>query len=227
MRPWFVVISILVGLLLAGVLGVVWVSMGFVVGREICPHTFQFRQFRYWQPTFFSRGIYKVETLDDTFSIALSLTDTFAATTQQRWDLAHDNHTSRLSRDLEAGLLAGLLDEKTGPEYDWVTWSTAHPELAKRFWPLVSRLAVDRLYVILPELFSLALAWDGASAEGPSPADHFERRLREIVLEELRWMLEEAQLVGDQELEKRLAVALGEYSPSGGGGSPSPGDLQP
>jgi hypothetical protein len=220
-RPWLIFVSLIFGLLLSVILTALWIAYGFVVGQEICPHTLKIRNFWYWQPLFFNQGIYKTESIDDTFAVALSLTDALPPTTEQRWDLAQDNLTSPLSRDLQAGFLADLLSHKSGVEYYWVTWSTTHPELAKRFWPLVSRLAVDRFYVILPEIFSVALSEGNSAAGEPSggatpPADRLESRLYAVVQQELRWMLEEAQAAGDLDRQQRLEAALSDYQPPGG-----------
>ncbi len=200
---WFLVPAFF-GLIVSLVLLVVWASYGYIHGEEICPHTFQRRHFSYWQPSFVSKGLGKTETSHDEFSVALALTGTMPKQVHQRWDLVSDNYTSPWSRDLEANFLAEVLDRRAeSGEYFWVEWSAANVELAKRLWPLVSQLAAERLYVIVPELFMLT------SVMPPDlPPAEFELRLREVVLRHLTALREEAVAADWSDEIQRLDQAL-------------------
>jgi hypothetical protein len=203
---WFLVPAFF-GLIVSLVLLVVWASYGYVDGEEICPHTFQRRHFAYWQPSFISKGLGKTETSHDEFSVALALTGTMPKLAHQRWDLVSDNYTSPLSRDLEARFLAEVLDRRAeSGEYFWVEWSAANVELAKRLWPLVSQLAAERFYLIVPELFMLT----SVVPTDLSPAE-FELRLREVIQRHLTSLREEAVAAGWSEEVQRLDQALLNY----------------
>ena len=47
----------------------VWLAMGYMEGREICPDTFRLRSFYYWQPPFSPGGFGRTVQGDDHFSI--------------------------------------------------------------------------------------------------------------------------------------------------------------
>jgi hypothetical protein len=206
-RLFWIVMTLIVGTITSLVLLVVWFVNGMVNGVEICPHTFQKREFSYWQPTFFSKGWSKTEHPRDEFSFALGTTGTMPVQTNHRWDLVSDNHTNVWSLDLEARFLSDLLERRTAEgNFYWVEWSTAHVEQAKRFWPLVSRLAVDRWYVLIPELFDLASGLPSDLA-----AREFEGQLLQIVLRELTALREEAVAGGSESEVKKIDQALKDY----------------
>lgn len=189
---------------------VVWSSYGWISGTEISPHTFQLRSFSYWQPWGVSKGVAKRETMDDTFSVALGLTGTAPVQIPSRWDLVSDNQSSQWNRDLEARFLAEPLERRaTSGEFFWVEWSTNNVASAKRFWPLVSRVAVDRFYLIVPDLFAFA-----ESAQDLSPED-FESRLYEIVQRQLRELRADATATPGSEAEvQRIDKALLDFVPA-------------
>lgn len=189
---------------------IIWSSLGWISGSEISPHTFQVRRFNYWQPWGMSKGIAKQETMDDAFSVALGLTGTAPAQTASRWDLVSDRLASQWNRDLEARFLAKPLERRADSgEFFWVEWSNDHVDSAKRLWPLVSRVAVDRFYLIIPELFAFA-----ESAPDLSP-EEFESRLYEIIQRQLRELRADAAATpgGDAEVQ-RIDKALLEFVPT-------------
>lgn len=207
-RALLIFLSLFFGSIVSLVLLVVWGLYGWVIGDEICPHTFQQRRFEYWQPMFFSKGVGKTESPRDEFSIALGLTGTMPTQIHQRWDLVRDNYSSSLSRDLEARFLAELLDRRSDSgEFYWVEWSAANVEQAKRFWPLVSRLAVDRFYVILPDLFLLI-----SVAPSELPAGELELKLTQLIERQLVALRQEAVAASLDAEVRRLDQALLDYS---------------
>ncbi|MBL8888398.1 MAG: hypothetical protein JNL67_00355 [Planctomycetaceae bacterium] len=195
-----------------GILGlvgfVVWSSYGMIAGTEISPHTLQIRRFSYWQPWGVSKGLAKRETIDDAFSVALGLTGTAPTLTADRWDLVSDNSSSPWNRDLEARFLAEPLERRSASgEYYWVEWSTANVELAKLFWPLVCRVAVERFYLVIPELFAFA------ESASDLPPEEFESRLYEIVRRQLLELRADAAATSGADAEvQRLDQALLDFA---------------
>ncbi|MDP1561404.1 MAG: hypothetical protein Q8M16_08405 [Pirellulaceae bacterium] len=207
-RVLWLFLSLFFGSIVSLALLVVWWLYGWVIGDEICPHSFQQRRFEYWQPMFFSKGVWKTESQRDAFPIALGLTGAMPTQIHQRWDLVRDNYTSSLSRDLEARFLAELLDRRSeSGEFYWVEWSAANVEQAKRFWPLVSRLAVDRFYVIQPDLFLLI-----SIAPPELPAAELEILLTRLIQRQLAELRQEAVAAGLDADVRRLDQALLDYS---------------
>ena len=57
----------------------------------------------------------------------------------------------------DADILVRYLEAQDAEDYYvWVKWSEKNANLAKAFWPAVSRLAQEEQYVFIPDLFELA-----------------------------------------------------------------------
>lgn len=215
---WSLVFFIL-GSLGSLVLALVWYATGWISGEEFCPHNFQMRRFTYWQPRFYSKGYYKTEEYNITFAAELMATGTLPTSSQERWDLVNDNYSNPLNREFEARFLADLLNRRSSSgDLFWVAWSSDNVELAKRFWPLVSRLAVDRLYLVIPEVFSVPIR----ATPDLSPAA-FERRLLEVTQRQLRAVRDEAAAAGLTEDVARYDQAIVDFSPANYSAFPTPG----
>jgi hypothetical protein len=200
---------VLVALLLLVAAVGVWLAMGQIEGVEVCPHSFQLRYFSYWRPPLSPLGFGKTVSVSDEFAIALSLTGTFAPapTRQNRWDLVRDNYSGDGPQsDLGARYLADHFRRSaSGPEFHWVQWSRDHQACATRFWPWISRLAVDELYIVLPELFHYAELADTSDDVA------FERQLSQLVLDEVRAIRDDALAVGQTSRAQQLDSLLTHY----------------
>ncbi len=204
---WFA--RVLVALLLLVAAVGVWLALGQIEGVEVCPHTFQLRYFSYWRPPLSPLGFGKTVSVSDEFAIALSLTGTFTptATNQQRWDLVRDNYSAAgPQRDLGARYLADHFRRAApGGDSHWVQWSRDHQACAAVFWPWVSRLAVDELYIVLPELFQYAELADTSDSVA------FERQLGQFVLGEVRAIRDDAVALGQTARVLQLDTLLTHY----------------
>ncbi len=210
-RFWTLLLALLFCGFASLILLIGWIFLGFIGGSELCPHTFKTRDFGYWQPAFFTLGINKVEKENDQFAISLELTGVLKPEPHVRWDLIEDNFTSRMSRDQEAKFLTDVIFRRSASaEFAWVEWTIAHPDQAARLWPWVRRLAVDRLYVITPELFFQAKAAEHL------PPDEFEAILSKTIHRELQWLSREAIDAGRYEDQERFDLALIDYGFTGG-----------
>ncbi len=207
---WILLVVAAAGIL-SLLLFVFWSGSGLITGTEISPHSFQIREFQYWHPWGLSKGLGKRETVRDEFAVALGLTGTMPAQPAGRWDLVSDNRSGPWNRDLEARFLATLLQRRApSGDFYWVEWSSANVESAKRFWPLVSRLAVDRLYLLIPDLFAFA------DNQHESSAEEFEAGLITIVRRQLLDMRADAAAGSVDAEVQRLDQALLDYVPNVG-----------
>jgi tetratricopeptide (TPR) repeat protein len=73
------------------------------------------------------------------------------------WHLVHTQRAGGRRRLGDAGILCDYFDmtDDSGQPF-WLTWTKDHPQLAKIVWPIVARLARQQLYVLIPELMTLA-----------------------------------------------------------------------
>jgi len=206
-RTFYWIPRLLSALLLVAVVVGIWLALGYIEGEEVCPDTFEIRTFSYWHPPLAPVGFGKSITGSDEFAVALSLTGTFIPGSHRRWDLVRDNHSrSGPQTDLGARYLADQF-QRPGftPAFSWVEWSAGRQTLAARFWPWVSRLAGDQLYIVLPELFLFA---EHAAATDP---DTFERDLGRLVLSDVRALREDAVALGQTDRVQRLDSILRRY----------------
>lgn len=193
-------------LLLAAAVGI-WLAFGQIDGVEVCPHSFQLRSFSYWRPPLSPLAFGKTVSVSDEFAIALSLTGTFSPDAHQRWDLVRDNYSAQAAqRDLSARYLADHFRRSApGPEFRWVQWSRDNPACAARLWPWVSRLAVDDLYVVLPQLFHYV---DLADTTDPTA---FEREIQRLIVADVRAIRDDAVALGQTDRVLVLDALLAHY----------------
>jgi tetratricopeptide (TPR) repeat protein len=107
---------------------------------------------------------------------------------EPRWDVV-EFRNFRTEWQGDAKFLCRLLDE-TNQEADleWLPWSRSHTELAAVLWPDVIELARDDLYILIPELMSLA--------RGASDPDDFQAKRNNFLIPRLRRLAESASDLG-------------------------------
>lgn len=113
----------------------------------------------------------------------------------QRWDLVLARRGQTISARGDAQILCQYLDAKLASGVSlWQQWTEDHQDLAAVVWPLVARLARQRMYVLVPEVFDRA-------ERGGDP---------ELVRREICQSLAEAfrQLAVAQQQQGRHQVAL-------------------
>lgn len=155
-----VLVAALGVLAVAAVVAWVTVSFGSVYGVEFNPKTFHRRTFLYYEIPGTGWQVRKVERIDST-----GKTEEFLQTNnhipkksqgQEVWHIVQA-HRGRRSWDGDAHILVNYFDAKDGFNNPiWLEWSSANPKLASLLWPAVSQLAVDELYIYVPEVLALA-----------------------------------------------------------------------
>jgi hypothetical protein len=153
--------TVLGGLALVLVLGMLTITLGGVHGTEFSPQTFERRSYSCyelplvgWQVTAMRRE--DLSTVVETFLTSNKYIAPLPKGGQQDWHIIFGSRGTRLYRRGDAHILMQYLDAQDAKSmHRWVKWSEDHPQLAKTFWPAVQRLAMHELYVFVPELFEL------------------------------------------------------------------------
>lgn len=185
-------ITVAMGLLIGGFVGVLWVAMfGRVQGTEFSAGTLTQRRFSYyeipilrWQITPISRrsfaGSLEQRLLNDKL---------VAIQPDQRWDLVQASRWNERIAPHGAGILLDYLEARldyrdairTQPatRHFWDAWTDEHPSLAAVLWPEVIELARRQLYPFVPDIMVLARqasAHSQSASPGTSgPADTTEQ----------------------------------------------------
>ncbi len=176
---WWLILVAAAGLLVVG-----YVStriFGGVSGEEFSPHTFQRRHFSYYEIPLIHLQITPVSRDQSTNPLESYLaTDILVqSAVEPRWDLVWARHGAQSSEFGDANILCAYLDARDGNgDLLWKTWSEKNPQLAKTLWTTVAGLAMQQLYLLVPDVFVLATqATDAASLEqniGQRLADRYE-----------------------------------------------------
>lgn len=152
-----IVVSVGMSLLLLGFIG--WAGSG-VSGREFAPTHFQIRSFDLrevpwlgWQVG----GVKRTVVINSTsqYLIANKWLNV-PKTVPQRWDLVQINHDLGSIDTADPSILTAYLEGHGSHGIDWEQWSKDHPQAAAVLWPLVQQMAIDHLYLLLPQVFDLA-----------------------------------------------------------------------
>lgn len=129
-----------------------------ITGKEFSPQTFQVRTFTYRRLPGTS-----VRLSPTKLTTASALVDKpvlqhlTAPTSNPRWDIIEVSEGAAFEERPPA-ILYNLLEAR-GPNSDrhWNEWSASHPELAKVFWPIIQKQAIEERYAIIPELCEIAM----------------------------------------------------------------------
>ena len=111
------------------------------------------------------------------------------------WDLVVARRGATLSQIGDAKILCQYLDaESDGGEFFWLEWTKEHKDLGKITWPLVARLARQKMYIFVPAVLD--------SARRASDADKFEREMVRMLGDRFH------ELAMSQQQQQRHQVAL-------------------
>ena len=167
-----------------GVLGVgaigTWITISFggVSGVELCPQTFERRAFVYYEVPLIGWKVSKVYRTDMT-----GKTEEYLATNKLvpkkpkgpvTWHIVQATR-GRRSWAGDAQILVNYFEAEDSDEKPiWLEWSSANPKLAGVLWPAISQLAIDELYIYVPEVIALA-----EKAEDAKDAASFPKALKD------------------------------------------------
>ncbi|QDV71831.1 hypothetical protein Poly24_55710 [Rosistilla carotiformis] len=155
---WILVaVALLISFLVAA--GLVWISSG-VSGREFAPSHFHTRNFEVAQIPWLGfqiGGLQHSSSNDSTSQYLIAQKLIRVPTTPPvRWDLVEIHHNIGLPQEADTSVLTAYLTGQGSHGVDWEKWSKDHPAAAAVFWPFVQQLAIDQLYLMLPDAFDLA-----------------------------------------------------------------------
>jgi hypothetical protein len=134
---------------------------GGVHGVEINPHTFARRSYSFYEIPLLRwqvRGIRREDVAST--SVDFLAQQKYVAPTKGAPNVWHIVAGTRgVSAPVigDADILVRYLEAQDAEDYHvYVKWSEKNPNLAKLFWPAVSRLAQEEEYLFIPDLFELA-----------------------------------------------------------------------
>ena len=200
---WFIRIwvSVIASFIVALVLAALILIQGRVSGIEFSPTHLEQRSFHFFEIPVIEQQITPIRRKKVTNECLRFLrTGGFvkrAPTSVPRWDLV--SITRGLSGTTHADaelLLSSLSTEREDVAY-WKTWTEKNPTKAKHLWPIVQKLALNRLYLFIPPI--LEIAQNSDSEEGfqngilvqikldyQRLADSFDRQNKPDVAEEIK-----------------------------------------
>jgi hypothetical protein len=173
------VLGILLGAVVAGasLLGLTVLVGGVVQGEEFCPDDFSKRTFFYFELPFFKKQLTAVQHEDSYAPVSADLIGGSylrPAPTPKTWHLIYDNRTPSISPECDARILDQYLEQMTDSyAFFWNEWTSDHPKHAVIFWPIVSSLAKDNLYVDIPPVMD--------AAANPGDVTRFQSEIEDLV----------------------------------------------
>jgi len=191
-----------------------WLLIASVVdGEEFSPDTFETRRFRYYRIPVIGAPLTNREIEDSSSVLAQALLgDGYIqppATKTNRWDLIRENWQHGISSDLDAVILDTYLKiSSDGHDSYWSGWNEKYPHRAPEFWQVIAGLARANQYVLMPDLFRLAMAFPEAKAgdEDPFQAE-LHRIANRLLLDQANRFRESGDNATANELEQ-LASSL-------------------
>ena len=157
-----------IGIITLSIVGVALVVLvctalfGTVNGEEFSPDTFDRRTFRYLEVPLIGLQVQPIKRQITTNPLVTYLQTNKLLGTQSKapqWDLVNVQRSGDWS-DTDASILCRYLDAKQaavdGGDFYWLHWTKQNKPAANVLWPIVSRLARQRMYVLLPDVFAAA-----------------------------------------------------------------------
>jgi len=139
-----------------------WFTMTFggVAGIELCPQTFERRSFAYYEIPLTGWQVTKNTRINMTGDMEEYLvTNKLLPKTPKGQAIWHIVQAGRGRRSWtgDAQILTNYFDaEDADGDSIWLEWTQTNPKLAGILWPAISQLAIDELYIYVPEVLSLA-----------------------------------------------------------------------
>lgn len=152
---------VLIGLVISAIAFLIVSTQGHVRGQEFSPTLFQAREFHFYEIPLLHVQMTPIRRSSATPRAATyvrqnSLIKPATSGSESPWHLVHLSRGVGAEKPADAELLMNQLNlTKAGKPY-WRIWSVDNPEHAKKFWPIIQRLATRELYVLMPRLFELA-----------------------------------------------------------------------
>ena len=198
---------LLFAILALGLLAIMVMLFGRVSGEEFSAQKFTRRTFTYYQvpflrqqltPVSFSQSWGNSKELSTYLNSMKLIGD--VSNEEIRWDIVrlHEIGTSGSQGDAE--ILTKYFDQWGAfGNKTWVEWTQNkdNSDVAATFWPLVAKLAHEKLYILIPDLFD--------AARGAKTGAEFLERVKPTLLESINRMSEIESAEEDTEAEKQLS----------------------
>ncbi|MEX0824972.1 MAG: hypothetical protein WD119_02335 [Pirellulaceae bacterium] len=117
--------------------------------------------------------------------------------TSTQWHLVRITRGMGPATPADSHILVKYLNLDRSQSAYWKQWSVDHPELAKALWPRIQRLAQRELYVLMPDLFELAV-------RAPSSTEVFTKQLDRLIRESTLRLAADMTEAGRVELARAL-----------------------
>ena len=186
-----ILIVLLVGLAVAGMIGLIILIFGGVSGTEFSPTHFQSRRFTVREIPWLKIQISPIQRTSNSLSTGQYLSAQSLISAPQGppvdWHLVELSRGAMQNSSADAKLLTDQLellkDNTTGSDKFWEDWSVKEPAKAKVLWPIVQKLAIRELYILLPKIFTIALDAKDDATLRQSIAEYLRTSYRELVTE--------------------------------------------
>ncbi|ADB16781.1 hypothetical protein Psta_2107 [Pirellula staleyi DSM 6068] len=162
---WRLIQRILIGLGIVVFLGVVGIyvtlQFGTQSGIEFCPQTFEQRAYSQIKIPLIGIAVSQRHYSDVSSAFqAFVKTKTylpFVPVNAKVWQVVHGQSGPFVTAHSDCEILLRYFTAlDSNKQSVWEQWSEAHPELAKKFWPVVSKMAENDLYIQIPDIMDLA-----------------------------------------------------------------------
>ena len=174
------IIALLAIVLIALILMSVLTAASKVTGTEFSPHTFDTRSFQFNEVPLTEvqvTGNIRTTITDSTSRYLVANKLIQPIKNNPRWDLVRISRAFRSGDPADTTILLAYLNGQGGAKFDWEQWSKDHAPAAKVFWPFIQQMAIDRLYLMMPQAFEIA--------ENETDANALQSKLNAYLLSEL------------------------------------------
>lgn len=155
------VLAIVSTLILATLISLLTLIFGRVAGVEFSPTHFTSRNFNFYEIPLIQLQVWPISRSSEPVSITnLLRSQNYIEVPKgesQTWHLVEIRRGPNAPTPADAEILIShlKLGENTSSSV-WEQWSRSHPAAAAVLWPEVKKLAERELYLLIPELFSIA-----------------------------------------------------------------------
>lgn len=186
---------------------------GCISGEEFSPDTFSRRSFCYYQIPLVHIQVSPTDRKDQTSAFESYLrTKNYVPVRKKgepRWDLVTAAQAFVVIDQGDAAILCSYLDTRNKDgDFCWQKWSDDHPKLARILWPVVARVASQRLYIFTPDMLELAKDAGDVAA--------FDRDLDQLLAQKYADLARVQQRLGLHEAAIELLDEAISYAPGDG-----------
>ncbi len=207
-------LSLVLGLLIAIVVGLIYFGLSWVEGLEFNASTWEIRTFSFRADPFTGYQFSGVQHGSTGYSIDPEIEDRIRQTNDSqpdRWDLAEITQfrstqfgPASIAADLFLDLSRYGVSAKSN-EF-WNNWTSEHPERADELWPAIRRLTLLGAYIHIPDVVQVALVH--VEDDGK-----FKDRLHDAMIKALELWVQQNVAIDNSKAARDAAKVGLEYAP--------------